>query len=54
MMRRKMKTLEVMMITIADNNDRVSSLGARRNLKFIFESKGKVDCMILAPGKVFL
>jgi len=32
----------------------VSSLGARSNLESIFESRGKVDCMILASGKVFL
>jgi len=33
----------------------VSSLGARSShLDSLFESRGKVDCMILASGKVFL
>ena len=45
--------LQLRSLHLSDDSS-VSSLGARSNLESIFESRGKVDCMILASGKVFL
>jgi len=45
--------LQLRSLHLSDESS-VSSLGARSNLESIFESRGKVDCMILASGKVFL